>query len=93
MKLPCKYSKLKGKKRREVREAYIKEQDGRCWHCGGILEDTPPEIVANKKITPKLYPIGFFSNPVHLHHDHFTDLTLGAVHAHCNAVLWEYFGQ
>lgn len=31
--------------------------------------------------------------PVHLHHDHKTGLTIGAVHAKCNAVLWQYYGE
>ena len=32
-------------------------------------------------------------HPIHLHHDHDTDLTIGAVHAYCNAILWEYHNE
>jgi hypothetical protein len=28
-----------------------------------------------------------------LHHCHQTGLTIGAVHAKCNAVLWQYHGE
>jgi len=30
---------------------------------------------------------------MHLHHNHETDMTEGAVHAYCNAVLWQYEGK
>jgi hypothetical protein len=32
-------------------------------------------------------------SPIHLQHDHDTGLTEGAVHAYCNAVLWQYEGR
>jgi hypothetical protein len=32
-------------------------------------------------------------HPVHLQHSHVTGLTEGAVHAFCNAVLWQYEGR
>ena len=41
----------------------------------------------------RLFPESFFKYPVHLHHSHDTGKTIGAVHAYCNAVLWEYYGQ
>jgi hypothetical protein len=41
----------------------------------------------------KLFPRGFLSNPVHLHHCHTTGLTIGAVHSRCNAILWQHHGQ
>jgi hypothetical protein len=91
--LPTKYSKLTFPERREVRAMYIELQAGDCYYCKGNLKENPPENIANMKVKPALYPDGFFKNPVHLHHNHDTDLTLGAVHAHCNAVLWEYHGE
>ncbi|AGI61771.1 hypothetical protein VCO139_0016 [Vibrio phage VCO139] len=41
----------------------------------------------------KLFPKNMFQYPIHLHHDHNTGMTIGAVHARCNAVLWEYYGE
>jgi hypothetical protein len=87
--LPVEYDKLDWRERRAVREQYIKEQEGNCQHCNIHLEEKP---LAHRPVTPKLYPKGFFDNPIHLHHDHNTGLTIGAVHAYCNAVLWEYYG-
>jgi hypothetical protein len=46
-----------------------------------------------KKINARLFPPNFFNWPVHLHHCHVTGLTIGAIHCHCNAVLWQYHGQ
>lgn len=31
--------------------------------------------------------------PVHLQHNHDTGMTEGAVHARCNAVMWQYLGR
>lgn len=42
------------------------------------------------RLQRKIFPKGFFDRPVHLHHSHDTGLTIGAVHAVCNAVLWIY---
>jgi len=44
-------------------------------------------------IKKSLFPRGFFGYPIHLHHSHDTGMTIGAVHAHCNAVLWQYEGE
>ena len=44
-------------------------------------------------ITNSLFPPNFFKWPVHLHHSHDTGMTIGAVHARCNAVLWQYHGE
>jgi hypothetical protein len=30
---------------------------------------------------------------IHLQHCHKTNMTEGAVHAYCNAVLWQYEGK
>jgi hypothetical protein len=40
-----------------------------------------------------LFPELFLKYPVHLHHSHVTGLTIGAVHAYCNAVLWVYHDE
>lgn len=93
MKLPINYKKASPKKRAAARYAYIGLQGGKCYHCRGPLKEAPPGHVLAKKITKNLYPESFFEYPVHLHHSHQTDLTLGAVHNYCNAVLWEYHGE
>jgi len=91
--LPVEYDKLTPKERREVREQYIKEQDGNCYWCKEPLNKDPAEQISEKKINMKLFPPGFLANPVHLQHDHFNGLTEGAVHAACNAVMWQYHGR
>ena len=88
--LPVKYAALKPYEKRKVRETYIVLQNGLCHYCGETLDKPAQET---RKITPRLYPPGFFDHPVHLHHDHVTGLTIGAVHCYCNAVLWEYHGE
>lgn len=93
MKLPVKYNNLTPQNKKIVREKYIELQKGKCYHCGAPLDRPPHETARNRKVTPKLYPKGFFNNPIHLHHDRNTGMTLGAVHCHCNAVLWEYYGE
>jgi hypothetical protein len=94
--LPVKYSKLSPSEKRIVREKYIKEQGGRCYHCQGKLEADPPSRVTQYPINWWRFPggrEGFLRYPVHLHHDHNTDLTIGAVHAACNAYLFDYLGE
>lgn len=90
---PTDYNKLDQAGRRAVRIQYIKDQHNRCYHCGASLSGEPSFEIAAKKVTPKLYPAGFFKNKIHLHHNHRTGMTIGAVHAHCNAVLWEYHDE
>lgn len=90
MKLPVKYSTLPAKDKRKVREAYILKQKGLCYYCNGTLKTDPGKDVLSKPINWKLFPTGFLNYPVHLHHCHTTDNTLGAVHAYCNAVLRQY---
>ena len=82
--LPVNYNEIHYSERRAVREEYIKRQNGNCYVCGELLEKEPKKT---KKITPKLYPENFFKYPVHLHHNHDTGMTIGAVHCYCNAVL------
>jgi len=91
--LPVYYDNLPRHEKRLVREQYIKEQKGKCYHCGSDLSGEPSKKVASKKLNMKLFPKGFLNYPVHLHHDHNTGLTIGAVHAHCNGVLWQYHGE
>lgn len=76
-----------------MREAYAKRQDGLCSYCFEPLDDRPHVKVRNKRLNRKIFPKGFFDHPVHLHHSHDTGLTIGAVHAVCNAVLWVYHRQ
>ena len=91
--LPADYSELSPKQRRAVRLQYVKLQQGKCWFCVCPLTEEPGHKVAKLKINNKLFPSHFFDYPVHLHHDHKTGLTLGAVHNKCNAVLWQYLFQ
>ena len=91
--LPTYYDCLDQIGRRKVREAYIQLQKGLCYYCKGSLYHVTPEDIREKRVTPRLYPEGFFENPIHLHHNHDTGMTIGAVHAYCNAVLWEHEGE
>lgn len=93
MDLPVKYKNLNSSRRRAVREEYIRVQEGKCYHCGQLLNENPPPHITNKPIKWSLFPPGFQNNPIHLHHSHDTGLTLGAVHSYCNAVLWQYYGE
>lgn len=93
MKLPVNYDDLTPSQRRLVREEYIKIQDGKCSHCGKHLSQKASDEVMKRKINKSLFPPNFFKHPVHLHHDHDTGMTIGAIHCHCNAVLWQYYGE
>ena len=93
MKLPIKYSQADWKTRRKARLAYIEKQDGKCAYCDCPLDGPPDGEINAIPINKNLFPENFFENPIHLHHDHNTDLTIGAVHARCNAYLWEYLGE
>ena len=93
MNLPVNYRGLTPQKKRLIREEYVRRQSGNCKYCGTPLAGPPVEFIKNKKINKNLFPPNFFEWPVHLHHDHRTGLTVGAVHCHCNAVLWQYHGQ
>ncbi len=92
-KLPVDYSSLHWTKRKAVRLQYIEEQNGMCFHCGEPLSGPPPEHISEKPINWSLFPDNFLKHPVHLQHDHNTGLTEGAVHALCNAVMWQYHGR
>ncbi len=93
VKLPARYDSLTPQQRYYVREAYDRLQDGLCWYCHEPLAGKPLKTVASKRLNRKVFPVGFFDHPVHLHHDHDTGLTIGTTHAICNAVLWTYHRQ
>lgn len=90
---PRKYDALEWWERRDLRNEYANEQDGLCAHCGELLDGDPSKLVMDAKINWKLFPANFMKYPVHLHHDHTTGMTIGAVHNRCNAFLWQYLGE
>jgi hypothetical protein len=91
--IPIDYTKASPKRRKLAREAYIRSQQGMCFHCGDDL-NIPASLEFRKFfINESLFPKGFFNHPIHLHHDHNTGMTIGAVHCDCNAVLWQYHGE
>ena len=61
--------------------------------CGEDLFSEPPERITEQYINWDFFPRGFLNAPIHLQHDHGTGLTEGAIHAYCNAVLWQYHGR
>lgn len=93
MKLPVNYEKLNWRQRKKVRDEYVLLQKGLCYHCHGCLKQKPCETVLEKRVDWDLFPKGFLNHPVHLHHNHDDGMTIGAVHAYCNAVLWQYYGE
>lgn len=93
MKLPAEYDKLTAKQRRQAKIEYIVLQNKKCWYCRGNLYAPPPENILKFRIDLKWFPEGFLDTPIHLQHDHSSGLTEGAVHAYCNAVLWQYYAR
>jgi hypothetical protein len=91
--LPVNYETLHHTKRKLVREEYARRQNGLCHYCGASLSGEPAATVLSQRVNESFFPPGFFSRPIHLHHDHSTGMTIGAVHARCNAVLWQYHGE
>lgn len=91
--LPVDYTKLTQPQRREVRLQYITRQNGICPHCDEPLDGPPSGEVQTARVNRRLFPEGFFDHPIHLHHSHRTGMTISAVHARCNAVLWQYHGK
>ncbi len=85
-----KYSELDRGERRLLREKYAKLQKGKCYYCKEDLSKSPSKTVTDREIDWSLFPSNFLKYPVHLQHNHETDLTEGAVHAYCNAVMWQY---
>jgi len=95
MKLPTEYSKLDWRKgeKAHVRDLYVKQQKGLCYYCNKSLDEQPPIEITSRKIDWSLFPVNFLKYPIHLQHNHSTDMTEGAVHAYCNAVMWQYEGR
>lgn len=91
--LPAHYDSLTRHERKLVRERYAEQQDGKCSHCGEPLDGPCAERVSRDWIDWRRFPPGFMRNPVHLHHSHTTGMTIGAIHAYCNAWLWQYKGE
>ena len=90
MKLPTDYTKINSGARKRVREKYCELQNWLCLYCKEDLHDTPPSFITEKKINWTYFPPFFLRYPIHLQHNHNTNMTEGAVHAYCNAVLWQY---
>ena len=93
LELPIKYSTASPSLRRLARNQYISKQKGLCAHCNTPLSVIPQHLIDEFPINLALFPNGMLDYPVHLHHCHETDLTIGAVHSYCNAVLWQYFNE
>jgi hypothetical protein len=91
--LPVEYSKLSPKSRAEVRAQYVREQSNLCYWCKAPLTSDPASSIKRYSINWRLFPPSFLKHPIHLQHNHSTDLTEGAVHALCNAVMWQYYGR
>lgn len=91
--LPLDYTKIDSYMRRLVRLEYIRLQEGICFFCNESLNRPPDSIISSKPIDWSLFPPGFMKNPIHLQHDHKTGMTEGAVHAYCNAYMWQYEGR
>ena len=91
--LPVNYNRLDQSQRREVRNEYVRLQSGKCHHCQGDLDEQPPTHIRDKQIDWRWFPPNFLKYPQHLHHCHKTGMTIGTVHALCNAVLWQYHGE
>lgn len=93
MDLPVNYDSLSTAKRRAVREEYVKQQKGNCYYCKESLDANPPERITSLSIDWTLFPPFFLKHPIHLQHNHDSKMTEGAVHAYCNAVMWQYEGK
>jgi hypothetical protein len=91
--LPVNYNELQRNEKRAVRLQYIKEQSNLCAHCEMALHEMPDYEVEMSDIDWSLFPRNFQEHPIHLHHDHKTGMTIGAVHMKCNAWLWQYKGE
>ena len=91
--LPIDYNATHWSIRKKVREEYVRRQKGKCYHCDKSLKADPAKDTLSLRVDETLFPPHFFKWPVHLHHDHVTGMTIGAVHAYCNAVLWQYHGE
>lgn len=91
--LPVRYDLITQPERRLVRLEYIERQNNLCHHCHCPLDEDPCEEVMTARITESRFPAGFFHHPIHLHHNKKTGYTIGAVHARCNAYLFQYHDE
>ena len=91
--LPVDYRQLSQSQRAQIRNLYRKIQDDVCIYCRSKLCGPPSDSVNKLKINMGLFPPNFLFHPVHLHHNHKTGMTIGAVHSRCNAALWQYQGE
>jgi hypothetical protein len=91
--LPIDYHAVHFSVRKLARLQYIKEQQGACYHCKSLLNYDPPDEIMDQSVNKDLFPPNFFDWPIHLHHNHDTGMTIGAVHCYCNAVLWQHHGE
>lgn len=87
------YSQLTWQGRRALREQYIYAQNGKCFYCEDPLDEKPSEKIRNAFINWSQFPENFLLHPIHLQHDHKTGMTEGAVHANCNAYMWQHEGR
>ena len=90
---PQRYSSLTPQQRRELRERYVAAQRGICRYCNVPLTTQTPQRIVDYPVDWSLFPAVFLNHPVHLQHCHKTDMTEGAVHAMCNAVMWVLEGR
>lgn len=88
--LPVNYNNLEYYEKRIVRLQYIKEQNNLCQYCKMSLNESPDSHVMSADIYWDVFPIDFKNHPIHLHHNHNTGMTIGALHMRCNAYLWIY---
>lgn len=93
MELPVNYSETHYSVRKLVREEYERIQGGNCCHCNEPLSGPPSQDVCGFSIDESRFPKHFFKWPKHLHHNRKTGMTIGTVHALCNAYLWQYLGE
>ena len=91
--LPINYGRASPAERRAAREEYARRQGGLCYLCKAPLSGPPAQAALDLTLDLSIFPPNFLKWPVHLHHSHDSGLTLGAVHAHCNGVLFQYFGE
>lgn len=91
--LPVAYSTISSYMRKQVREQYVREQNGLCYWCMEPLGGNPHKNIQDAPLNLKLFPPGFLRHSVHLQHNHDTDMTEGAVHARCNGVMWQYHNR
>jgi hypothetical protein len=91
--LRCQYHELNQFQRKTLRQKYIKAQNHLCMHCYTSLYEQPPQYIREYELDMKLFPPNMLKYPIHLQHDHGTGFTEGAIHAKCNAVLWQTKGK